>query len=74
MLDATFISAILEGIEGTLEELIGRVPPGALRSRLSTLHADTVAARRVFEEEAGGDAAAGRADHLAGRTLSGRDP
>jgi hypothetical protein len=52
MLDATFVAAVLEGIEGTLEELIGRVHPSALGERLDKLHDDTVAVKRAFEEAA----------------------
>jgi hypothetical protein len=52
MLDAAFVAAVLEGIEGALEELIGRVHSSALRGRLDRLHDDTVAVRRAFEESA----------------------
>ena len=55
MFDATFVAAALEGIEGTLEELIGRVHPSALSGRLDKLHEDTAAVKRAFE----GAAAAG---------------
>ena len=35
MLNTEFVAAVLEGIEGTLEELIGRVDPSDLRDRLT---------------------------------------
>ena len=50
MLNTEFAAAVLEGIEGTLEELIGRVDPSDLRGRLTGLHDETVAVRRSFEE------------------------
>jgi hypothetical protein len=52
MLNTEFVAAVLEGIEGTLEELIGRVDPSDLRGRLTGLHDETVAVRRSFEEKA----------------------
>jgi hypothetical protein len=52
MLDMTFVAAVLEGIEGTLDELIGRVERSDLRSRLATLQDETAAARRLFEASA----------------------
>ena len=52
MLDMTFVVAVLEGIEGTLDELIGRVERRDLRGRLSTLQVQTAAARHQFEMSA----------------------
>ncbi len=52
MLDMTFVAAVLEGIEGTLEELIGRVERRDLRGRLTSLQDETAAARQLFEASA----------------------
>jgi len=49
MLDMTFVAAVLEGIEGTLDELIGRVERSDLRGRLTNLQDETAAARHLFE-------------------------
>ena len=43
-------AAVLEGIEGTLEELIGRVDPSDVRDRLTALQDETAAVRRSLEE------------------------
>ena len=68
MLDMTFVAAVLEGIEGTLDELMGRVERSDLRGRLVTLQDETAAARRLFEASAttgsGGDEPAGSAAHV----------
>lgn len=56
MLDTGFIVAVLEGIEGTLEELIDRVYPNHLRARLGGLFVETAAVRRSFEEGVSGSA------------------
>ena len=50
MLNTEFAAAVLEGIEGTLEELIGRVDPSDVRDRLTALQDETAAARRSLEE------------------------
>jgi hypothetical protein len=50
MLNTDFVAGVLEGIEGTLEELIGRVDPSDLRGRLTGLLDETAAVRRSFEE------------------------
>ena len=50
MLNTEFVAAVLEGIEGTLEELIGRVDPSDLRDRLTALQDETAAVRRSLEE------------------------
>jgi hypothetical protein len=52
MLDMTFVAAVLEGIEGTLDELIGGVERSDLRGRLTTLQDETAAARHQFEMSA----------------------
>ena len=52
MLDMTFVAAVLEGIEGTLDELIGRVERSDLRGRLTNLQDETAAARHLFETSA----------------------
>jgi len=49
-------SAVLEGIEGTLEELIGRVHPKDVRALPGGLLVETAAVRRSFEERVGGSA------------------
>ena len=49
MLDMTFVAAVLDGIEGTLDELIGRVERSDLRGCLTTLQVQTAAARHQFE-------------------------
>ena len=56
MLDMTFVAAVLEGVEGTLDELIGRVERSDLRGRLTTLQDETAAARHLFEAAAGASA------------------
>jgi hypothetical protein len=50
MLDTEFVAGVLEGIEGTIEELIRRVNPSDLGDRLAELQAGTAAVRRSFEE------------------------
>ena len=52
MLDTTFVAAVLEGIEGTLDELIGRVERSDLRGRLTSLQDETAAAKTLFEAAA----------------------
>jgi hypothetical protein len=52
MLDMTFVAAVLEGIEGTLDELIGRVESSDLRGRLVTLQDEAATARHLFEASA----------------------
>jgi hypothetical protein len=56
MLDMTFVAAVLEGMEGTLDELIGRVERSDLRGRLATLQGETAAAIYLFETLAGAGA------------------
>ena len=50
MLNIEFAAAVLEGIEGTLDELIGRVDPSDLHDRLTSLQNETAAVRRSLEE------------------------
>jgi hypothetical protein len=50
MLNTEFAAAVLEGIEGTLEELIGRVNRSDIRDRLTELQDETAAVRRSLEE------------------------
>jgi hypothetical protein len=52
MLDMRFVAAVLEGIEGTLDELIVRVERSDLRGRLTNLQDATAAARHLFEASA----------------------
>ena len=56
MLNTEFAAAVLEGIEGTLEELIRRVDPSDVRDRLTALQDETAAVRRSLEETASGRA------------------
>jgi hypothetical protein len=53
MLNTEFVAAVLEGIEGTLEELIGRVDPSDVRDRLTALQDETGAVRRSLEKTVG---------------------
>ena len=50
MLDTEFVAGVLEGIEGTIEELIRRVDPSDLHDRLAGLQDETAAVRRSLEE------------------------
>ena len=50
MLNTEFVAAVLEGIEGTLGALIGRVGPGGRRGRLTALQDETAAVRRSLEK------------------------
>jgi hypothetical protein len=49
LLNTEFAAAVLEGIEGTLDELIGRVDRSDVRDRLTELQAETAAVRRSLE-------------------------
>ena len=53
MLNIEFAAAVLEGIESTLEELIGRVDRTDVRDRLTALQDETGAVRRSLEETVG---------------------
>ena len=48
-LDAGFVAAVLEGIEGTLEEVIGRVEISELRASLDVLQSRVKALRLSIE-------------------------
>ena len=63
MLDIDFVAAVLEGIEGTLEELIGRVGRSDLCGRLTTLQDETAAAD-VIRSAAGARATVNRPAYL----------
>ena len=56
MLNTEFAAAVLEGIEGTLEELIGRVDSSDLRDRLTGLQDETAAVTRSLEKTVGAPA------------------
>ena len=58
MLHPVFVASILEGFEGTLEEMIGRVANPELNSQLDALHSRAAAIRISIEEpfaQAGAD-------------------
>lgn len=47
-LDSGFVAAVLEGIEGTLDELIERVEPSELQASLDVLQSRVPPARRML--------------------------
>jgi hypothetical protein len=49
-MDNEFIAAVLESVENTLDELIGRVHAGEARDQLKLLIEQTATTRRLFEE------------------------
>ncbi len=51
-LDARFVAAVLEGIEGTLDEVIGRVESAELRTSLDVLQSRVTALRVSIEPPA----------------------
>ena len=51
-LDTGFVAAVLEGIEGTLAELIGRVETSELRASLDVLQSRVTALRVSIEPPA----------------------
>jgi hypothetical protein len=58
MLHPVFVASILEGFEGTLYEMIGRVANPELNSQLDALHSRAAAIRISIEEpfaQAGAD-------------------
>jgi hypothetical protein len=58
MLHPVFVASILEGFEGTLDEMIGRVANPELNSQLDALHSRAAAIRISIEEpfaQAGAD-------------------
>jgi hypothetical protein len=52
-LDAGFVAAVLEGIEGTLEEVIERVEISELRASLDVLQSRVTALRVSIEPDEG---------------------
>ena len=63
MLDPLFVAAVLEGFEGTLDEVVGRVESPDLNAQLDALRSHVATLRNCIEER-------GRA--VADRTASGR--
>ena len=59
MLDPLFVAAVMEGFEGTLDEVIGRVENPSLNAQLDALRGQ-VAALRICIEEPLGRAGGGR--------------
>ena len=58
MLHPVFVASVLEGFEGTLDEMIGRVTNPELNSQLDALRSRTAAIRICIEEpfaQAGAD-------------------
>jgi len=58
MLHPVFVAGVLEGFEGTLDEMIGRVENLELNSQLDALHSRAAAIRISIEEpfaQAGAD-------------------
>jgi len=51
LLNTEVAAAVLEGIEGTLEELIGRVDPSDVRDRLTALHDETAAGQTLTRRD-----------------------
>ncbi|MBV9083889.1 MAG: hypothetical protein JOZ62_14520 [Acidobacteriaceae bacterium] len=49
MLDRSFVSAVLEGFEGTLDELACRVVSSKLRADLDVIHSQVAAIRASLE-------------------------
>jgi hypothetical protein len=50
MLHPVFVASVLEGIEGTLDEMIGRVTNPELNSQLDALRSQAAAIRVSVEE------------------------
>ena len=50
MLHAVFVASVLEGFEGTLDEMIGRVANPELNSQLDVLRSRAAAIRISIEE------------------------
>ena len=50
MLHPVFVAGVLEGFEGTLDEMIGRVANPELNSQLDTLRSQAAAIRISIEE------------------------
>jgi hypothetical protein len=64
MLDPLFVAAVLEGFEGRLDEVVGRVENQELNARLDALRGQVAALRNCIDEPLGGAET--------GRTASGR--
>jgi hypothetical protein len=50
MLDPLFVAAVLEGFEGTLDEVVGRVENQELNAQLDVLRSQVAALRICIEE------------------------
>jgi hypothetical protein len=50
MLDPLFVAAVLEGFEGTLDEVVGRVENQAMNAQLDALRSQVAALRDCIEE------------------------
>ena len=53
MLDPLFVAAVLEGFEGTLDEVVGRVENPSLKAQLDALRGQVAALRICIEEPLG---------------------
>ena len=53
MLDSLFVAAVLEGFEGTLDEVVGRVENPSLNAQLDALRGQVAALRICIEEPLG---------------------
>jgi hypothetical protein len=53
MLDPLFVAAVLEGFEGTLDEVVGRVENQEMNAQLDALRSQVVALRICIEEPLG---------------------
>ena len=50
MLDPLFVAAVLEGFEGTLDEVVGRVENQELNAQIDVLRSQVAALRICIEE------------------------
>ena len=50
MLDPLFVAAVLEGFEGTLDEVVGRVADQELNAQIDALRGQVAALRICIEE------------------------
>ena len=53
MLDPLFVAAVLEGFEGTLDEVVGRVENPEVNAQLDALRGQVAALRICIEEPLG---------------------
>lgn len=53
MLNSLFVAAVLEGFEGTLDEVVGRVESPDLNAQLDALRGQVAALRICIEEPSG---------------------